>query len=239
MSRASVDSYLADIRMEMTTTDATPFQEAPFAPERSELRPESVRGALRLEYLTVGWNVLEGLVAVTAALIAGSVAILGFGIDSFVECASALVMIWRLRAERDHRMSGERLEEVERRARRLVAASLFLLAVYVTYDAAQTLWTVDRPAFSTVGVVLLAVSIAVMRWLAGAKQRLARELGSEALEADAFQTTACWWLSVAALVGVGLNGLLGWWLADPLAALVIALLIAREGREAWKGRACC
>ena len=225
--------------MEMTTTDATPFQEAPLALDRSELRPESVRGALRLEYLTVGWNVLEGLVAVTAALIAGSVAILGFGIDSFVECASALVMIWRLRAERDHRMNGERLEEVERRARRLVAASLFLLAVYVMYDAAQTLWTVDRPAFSTVGVVLLVVSIAVMRWLAGAKRRLARELGSEALEADAFQTTACWWLSVAALVGVGLNGLLGWWWADPLAALVIALLIAREGREAWKGRACC
>ena len=225
--------------MERTTTDATPCQEAPFAPDRSEFRPESVRGALRLEYLTVGWNVLEGLVAVTAALIAGSVAILAFGIDSFVECASALVMIWRLRVERDHRMSGERLEEVERRARRLVAASLFLLAVYVAYDAVQTLWTVDRPAFSTVGVVLLAVSIAVMRWLAGAKRRLARELGSEALEADAFQTTACWWLSVAALVGVGLNGLLGWWWADPLAALVIALLIGREGREAWKGRACC
>jgi divalent metal cation (Fe/Co/Zn/Cd) transporter len=88
-------------------------------------------------------------------------------------------------------------------------------------------------------MMLLVVSMAVMLWLAGAKRRVARELGSEALEADAFQTTACWWLSVAALVGVGLNGLLGWWWMDPLAALVIALLIGREGREAWKGRACC
>lgn len=194
--------------------------------------------AVRLEYLTVGWNVVEGIVAVTAALIAGSVAILGFGIDSSVECASALVMIWRLRAERDHRMSDERLDAVERRARRLVAGSLFLLAAYVTFDAAQTLWAGDEPAFSAVGVSLLALSIAVMLWLARAKRRLAHELGSEALEADAFQTTACWWLSVAALVGVGLNGLFGWWWADPMAALVIALLIAREGRESWNGEAC-
>jgi divalent metal cation (Fe/Co/Zn/Cd) transporter len=198
-----------------------------------------VKRALRLEYLTVGWNVVEGIVAVTAALIAGSVAILGFGIDSFVECASALVMIWRLRAERDHRMSEERLGSIEHRARRLVASSLFLLAAYVTFDAAQTLWTGDKPAFSPVGVALLALSIAMMLWLARAKRRLARELGSEALEADAFQTTACWWLSVAALVGVGLNGLLGWWWADPVAALVIAVLVVREGREAWNGKACC
>jgi divalent metal cation (Fe/Co/Zn/Cd) transporter len=198
-----------------------------------------VNRALRLEYLTVGWNAVEGCVAVTAAIIAGSVAILGFGIDSFVECASAFVMIWRLRAERDLAMSGERLDAIDHRARRLVAGSLFLLAAYVTFDAVQTLWTGDRPAFSSVGAALLALSIAVMLWLARAKRRLAHELGSEALEADAFQTTACWWLSVAALLGVGLNGLFGWWWADPIAALVIAALIAREGREAWKGRACC
>ncbi|MBI4952215.1 MAG: cation transporter [Myxococcales bacterium] len=202
-------------------------------------RPESVRRALRFEYLTVGWNVVEGVVAVTAALLAGSVAILGFGIDSFVECASALVMIWRLRAERDHGMSQTRLEAVEHRARRWIAGSLFLLAGYVTFDAAETLWTADRPAFSLVGVVLLGVSIAVMLWLARAKGRVARELGSAAMQADAFQTTACWWLSVAALVGVALNGLVGWWWADPVAALVIAGLIVREGREAWKGKGCC
>lgn len=208
------------------------------APEPG-LRPESVHRALRLEYLTVGWNVVEGIVAVTAALLVGSVAILGFGIDSFVECASALVMIWRLRAQRDHRMSGERLEAIEHRARQLVAGSLFLLGAYITFDAGQTLWTGDKPSFSPVGAALLALSIAVMLWLARAKRRLAYQLGSEALEAGAFQTTACWWLSVAALVGVGLNGLLGWWWADPVAALVIATLVVREGREAWNGKACC
>jgi len=225
--------------METTAPETSCGCHTPCAAPEPDLRPESVNRALRLEYLTVGWNVVEGVVAVTAALIAGSVAILGFGIDSFVECASALVMIWRLRAERDHRMSGERLEAIEHRARRLVAASLFALAAYVTFDAAQTLWTGDKPTFSPVGVALLALSIAVMLWLARAKRRLAQELGSQALEADAFQTTACWWLSVAALVGVGLNGVFGWWWADPLAALVIAALIAREGREAWNGKACC
>ena len=208
-------------------------------PEQPNLRPESVKRALRLEFLTVGWNLVEGMIAVTAAVIAGSVALLGFGIDSFVECSSALVMIWRLRAERDDRLTGERLESVERRARRLVAGSLFLLAAYVAFDAVQTLRTGDRPAFSLVGVVLLTVSVAVMLWLARAKRQVARELGSEAMEADAVQTTACWWLSLAALVGIGLNGLLGWWWADPLAALVIAGLVAREGREAWSGKACC
>ena len=208
-------------------------------PEQPNLRPRSVRRALQLEFLTVGWNLVEGVIAVTAAVVAGSVALLGFGIDSFVECSSAVVMIWRLRAERDQRLTGEHLESVESRARRLVAGSLFLLAAYVAFDAVQTLRTGDRPTFSLVGVVLLTVSVGVMLWLARTKRRVARELGSEAMEADAVQTTACWWLSLAALVGIGLNGLLGWWWADPLAALVIAGLVAREGREAWNGKACC
>ncbi len=204
-----------------------------------EPRPESLSRALRLEYLTVGWNVVEGVIAVTAAILAGSVAILGFGIDSFVECASALVMIWRLRAERDHRLDGTQLDAIEHRARKLVAGSLFLLAAYVMFDAVHTLWRGDRPSFSAVGVVLLGLSIGVMLWLARAKKRVARELGSEAMEADAFQTTACWWLSIAALIGVGLNGLFGWWWADPVAGLVIAGLVVREGRDAWVGKACC
>ncbi len=227
--------------METTTLPATSCgcRDACAAQAELHARSESVRRALALEYLTLGWNIVEGVVAVAAAVTAGSVAILGFGIDSFVECASALVMVWRLRTERDRRMSGEHLEAIEQRARRLVAGSLLLLAAYVTFDAGHTLWTADRPAFSTVGVVLLTVSIAVMLWLARAKRRLARELGSEALEADAFQTTACWWLSLAALAGVGLNGLVGWWWADPVAALVIAGLIVREGRDAWRGQACC
>jgi len=202
-------------------------------------RPQAVNRALKLEYLTVGWNVVEGIIAVSAAIIAGSVAILGFGIDSFVECASAGVMIWRLQAERGGKLSGSQLEAIEHRARKYVAGSLFLLAAYVTFEALQTLWLAEKPEFSSIGVALLGLSIAVMLWLARAKRRLAVELGSKAMEADAFQTTACWWLSIAALVGVGLNGLFGWWWADPLAALVIAGLIVREGREAWLGEACC
>jgi divalent metal cation (Fe/Co/Zn/Cd) transporter len=205
----------------------------------AEARVELVGRALRLEYFTVGWNIAEGIVAVSAALLAGSVAVLGFGIDSFVECASALVMIWRLRAERDQKLSGHELEAMEQRARKLIASSLFLLGAYVAFDAARTLYTADKPAFTGVGVSLLVVSMSLMLWLARAKQGLARELGSGALEADAFQTTACWWLSLSALVGVGLNGLVGWWWADPVAALVIAGLVVHEGRDAWKGKACC
>lgn len=202
-------------------------------------RAASVQRALRLEYFTVGWNVVECVVAVTAALLAGSVAILGFGIDSAVECASAVVMIWRLGAERSQTRSDAQLDAIEHRARRLIAGTLFALAAYVSFDAVHMLWVQDKPSFSPVGVALLILSLVVMRWLARAKQTLARELGSAALQADAMQTTACWWLSIAALLGVGLHGALGWWWADPAAALVIAALITREAREAWHGKACC
>jgi divalent metal cation (Fe/Co/Zn/Cd) transporter len=196
--------------------------------------------ALGLEYLTVGWNIVEGIIAVSAAVLAGSVALLGFGIDSFVESASGLVMIWRLRAEGRADRNDATLDWIEHRARKLVALSLFLLAAFIAFDAANTLWAGERPAFSLVGVVLTSVSLVVMLWLARAKRRVARALGSQAMEADAFQTTACWWLSLAALVGIALNGALGWWWADPAAALVIVVLIVKEGREAWEGeRDCC
>lgn len=202
-------------------------------------RPIQLSRALRLEYLAVGWNLAEGAIAVSAALLAGSVALLGFGIDSFIECAAGLILIWRLLAERRHRLSGVQLEAIEHRAQRLVAGSLFLLAAFVTFDAAQTLWVGDRPEFSAVGVALTSFSLAVMWWLARAKREVARQLGSRAMEADAFQTTACWWLSLATLVGVGLNGLLGWWWADPVVAFVIAGLVVKEGWLAWKGEDCC
>jgi divalent metal cation (Fe/Co/Zn/Cd) transporter len=201
-------------------------------------REPMVAQALRLEYLTVGWNVVEGVVAVGAALAAGSVALMGFGIDSFVECASGLVLIWRLLAERRH-ASSTAIKQVEQRAQRLVAVSLFALAAYIIGDAAYSFVTGERPAPSTVGMVLTAVSLGVMWWLARAKVRLARALGSRSLESDAFQTTACWWLSLAALVGIGLNAALSWWWADPVAAVVISLLIIHEGRESWWGEDCC
>ncbi|WP_437977984.1 cation transporter [Sorangium sp. So ce295] len=202
-------------------------------------RQEHVRRALRLEYLTVSWNIVEGIVAVTAAVLAGSVALLGFGIDSFVECASGFVMIWRLRAETARRLTSQALDTLEHRAQRLVASSLFLLAAYVAFDAGQALWGGERPEFTLVGVGITSLSLLVMRWLARAKRRVARQIGSRAMEADAFQTTACVWLSLATLVGIGLNGALGWWWADPIAALVIAALVVKEGLATWRGDGCC
>lgn len=200
-------------------------------------RATVLEGALRLEYLTVGWNVLEGLIGVAAGLAARSVALLGFGLDSFVETASGGVLIWRLAAEQ--RMTDPAaIQRLDRRAHKLVAASLFALALYVAADAARTLWSGARPAASIVGIALTATSLAVMWWLAGAKRRAARALGSRAMEADAFQTTACWWLSSSALVGLGLNATFGLWWADPAAALGMTYFLAREGREAWRGDDC-
>ena len=200
-------------------------------------REATLGTALRLEYLTVGWNVVEGLVAVAAALGAGSIALLGFGVDSFVECASGLVLLWRLAAER-RGMDGEGIERLDRRAHRLVGASLFLLAAYIAVDAGYALWERERPGPTLVGIALTSVSIVVMQWLARAKRRAAAALGSRALEADAFQTTACFWLSVITLAGVGLNAAFGWWWADPAAALGMIWFIGREGLEAWRGEEC-
>jgi divalent metal cation (Fe/Co/Zn/Cd) transporter len=204
----------------------------------AEARGFQLQHALRLEYLTVGWNMVEGVVAVAAALAAGSVALLGFGIDSFVETASGLILIWRLVAER--RAEDLRaIEDLDRRARRLVAASLFALAAWVAFDATYSLWTGERPQPTLVGIAVTAISLGVMWWLARAKRQAALTLGSHALEADAFQTTACWWLSVIALAGIGLNAAFGWWWADPAAALGMTVFLVREGREAWRGEECC
>lgn len=202
------------------------------------LRGEQLRHALRLEWLTVGWNVVEGLVGVGAALAAGSVALLGFGLDSFVETASGAILIWRLKAERTA-ADPEEIERLDHRARRLVGVSLFLLAVYITADAAVSLWRGERPEASPVGIGLTILSLIVMVWLARAKRRTAAKLGSRALEADAIQTTACWWLSLITLAGVGLNTAFGWWWADPTAALGMTVFLVREGGEAWRGEECC
>jgi divalent metal cation (Fe/Co/Zn/Cd) transporter len=206
--------------------------------DEQRIRSRQLVRAVRLEYVTVGWNLVEGTVAVTAALAAGSVALLGFGIDSFVETASGLVLLWRLLAERSGRHGAE-VEQLDRRAHKLVGASLLLLAAYITFDAAMALAFREVPERSFVGIALTTTSIGVMFWLARAKRQAAAALNSRALAADAFQTTACWWLSIAALVGLGLNALWGWWWADPVGALVMAGLIVREGREAWRGDACC
>jgi divalent metal cation (Fe/Co/Zn/Cd) transporter len=202
------------------------------------VRASLLRRGLRLEYLTVGWNLLEGVVAVAAAVAAGSVALLGFGIDSFVESASGSVLIWRLLAER-RAVDPEAIERLEQRAERLVAWSLFLLAAYITVDAGLALWNRNQPEASPAGIAITALSIGVMWWLARAKRRTAIALGSRSLEADAAQTTACWWLSLVVLGGIGLNAVAGWWWADPVAALGVAVFLVREGREAWRGDPCC
>jgi cation diffusion facilitator family transporter len=199
-------------------------------------RPALLRRALRLEYLTVGWNVVEGVVAITAGLAAGSVALLGFGIDSFVESASGSVMIWRLLAERHaDEDDEERVEHVERRAQKLVAGSLVVLAVYIAWDSVTSLIAGERPEPSMVGIALAVASLVVMWWLARQKRRVGIALGSRAMTADAFQTDACFWLSLFLLIGIGANALFGWWWADPLAALGMTLFIGREALEAWRG----
>jgi divalent metal cation (Fe/Co/Zn/Cd) transporter len=204
----------------------------------AEDRGARLAHALRLEYLTVAWNVVEGAVAVTAAVLAGSVALLGFGIDSFVEMASGLVLLWRLRAESRH-MDVATVARLDRQARKLVAVSLFALAAWVAADAVRTLWTQERPSPTLVGIGLTLVSMAVMRWLAQAKRNAARGLHSHALESDAAQTSICFWLSVIVLAGIGLNRLFGWWWADPVAALGMAVFLVKESRQAWRGEACC
>lgn len=205
-----------------------------------QVRTATLKRAASLAYLTIGWNVVEGVVAVSAAAAAGSVALLGFGLDSFVESASGLIVLWRLsRERRNTAVAAEAVEKLDRRAHRLVAGTLFLLAAYVAVDAGFALWNGDRPETSVVGIILVSVSIAVMWWLARAKSSVARVLGSRALEADSFQTLACWWLSIVALSGIVLNAAFGWWWADPLAALGVAALVVREGTEAWRGEACC
>jgi divalent metal cation (Fe/Co/Zn/Cd) transporter len=192
---------------------------------------------MTLEVVTLGWNLVEGGIGVAAALAAGSIVLLGFGVDSFVESASAAVMIWRLRAE-TRGVDEQTMEALDRRASKLIAVSLFALGAYVAIDSVRALWTGERPLPSMIGLVLLAVSLALMVWLARAKRQTAASLGSRAMAADAFQTTACWWLSLIAMLGLGLNAALGWWWADPVAALGMVYFLVAEGAEAWRGDDC-
>ena len=205
------------------------------APLTSWNRVSLLRRGLRLEYLTVGWNIVEGLVAIGAGMAAGSVALVGFGIDSFVESISGSILIWRLRAEVTGTADDERIEQVERRAERLVGVSFIVLGAFVAYQAIQTLVSRAEPAPSPVGIVLTILSLAVMLWLARAKRRTGEALESRALIADSQQTFACWYLSATTLAGLALNAVFGLWWADPLAALVIVVFLAREGIEALRG----
>jgi len=200
-----------------------------------ERRLNLLRRGLRLEGVTLGWNVLEGAIAVGAGAVSASVALIGFGIDSFIETASALVVGWRLRSEITGR-SPERAEAIERTASRVAGSLLLLLAAYILFDAGRHLLGFgEPPRESLVGIALTSISLVLMPVLGWAKLRTARELNSRALRADAFETIACAWLSLTTLGGLVLNALFGWWWADPVAALVLVPLIAREGLEGVRG----
>jgi divalent metal cation (Fe/Co/Zn/Cd) transporter len=190
-------------------------------------RSELVRRGLVLNYLSIGYNALEAVGSIAAGWIAGSVALVSFGVDSAIEFTSAGAAQVRLRRDFDH----ERRERLEVRTHRVIGASFLALALYVTIDAAQSLWQREIPERSVLGIVILALSVIIMPVLARAKRRIAVQLDSRALKADAKQTSLCAYLSVIALIGVLLNALLGWWWADPFAALAMVPIIAKEGIE--------
>jgi divalent metal cation (Fe/Co/Zn/Cd) transporter len=194
-----------------------------------------LRRGLNLERLTVGWNAVEALVAIAAGYMAGSVALVGFGLDSVIESVSGVALYRRLSLELRESGGAEHVEARERRALYFVGVSFFLIAAYVLYEAASTLWERRAPEHTTVGILLAAVSLLVMPLLGWAKLRTARALNSQALEADSKETFVCAYLSFTLLLGLGLNTLLGWWWADPVAALAMLPLIAHEGREAIEG----
>jgi len=197
-------------------------------------RSEHVRRGISLEYLTIGWNMVECAVAVGAGLFAGSIALLGFGFDSAIESISGSVLLWRLHAER----RGRHAETVEQRALKWVGVSFFVLAAYVAFDSAKALWLREHPEHSAVGIILAVVSLIGMPLLAKAKRNAAHRLSSAALKADARQTSLCGYLSAILLGGLVLNFLFGWWWADPFAALIMVPIIANEGKEALAGRKC-
>ena len=194
-------------------------------------RPALLRRARLLEIFTIAWNSLEGIIAIGLGLLAGSIALVGFGIDSVIETSSGVILLWRLQGGRN----AEQDDAAERRALRLVGASLLTLGVYVAGDAALSLARRDAPDASLAGIVLAAVSLLVMPLLARAKYRLAGQLDSEALRADGTQTIICAYLSAMLLAGLALNAQFGWWWADPVAALGMVPIIVREGLEAWRG----
>jgi divalent metal cation (Fe/Co/Zn/Cd) transporter len=201
------------------------------SPRPNPGRAHHLRRGRRLEYFTLGWNMVEAGVAIGAGWLAGSIALVGFGVDSLIESTSGAILLWRL-ASPAHDESRERL------ALRLVGVSFFLLAAYVCFEAVKSLVQSEEPKASLPGIVLSVLSLIVMPLLARAKRRVAANISSHALVADSRQTDICAYLSAILLGGLALNALFGWWWADPVAALIMVPIIAREGFEAWQGEVC-
>jgi divalent metal cation (Fe/Co/Zn/Cd) transporter len=197
-------------------------------------RSSIVQRGRRLEYFTIAWNTLEGLIAIAAGLIAGSISLVGFGVDSFIEVASGAVLLWRMAVDSD----VHRRELNEKRALQAVGICFLVLAAYITYESIGDLRWKRAPEHSIPGIALACVSLVVMPLLSRAKRRVGSALGSAAMHADAKQTEFCTYLSAILLGGLLLNAFLGLWWADPLAALLMAPIIAKEGLDGLRGKAC-
>jgi divalent metal cation (Fe/Co/Zn/Cd) transporter len=189
----------------------------------------------RLEYFTIAWNTLEGLVAVVAGALAGSISLVGFGIDSFIEVTSGTVLLWRMAVDAD----VCKRERNEKLSLRIVGVCFLALAIYVSYESVSDLVARRAAKHSIPGIVLACVSLVVMPVLSRAKKRVASDLGSFAMRADAKQTDFCVYLSAILLLGLLLNATLGWWWADPVAGLIMVPIIAKEGFDGTRARACC
>lgn len=204
----------------------------PLAPSAG-VRNKLVRRAKLLAWGGIGWHFIEFAIALGAGIAASSIALIGFGVDSLVESAAGFIVLWRFA---DRRSSSE---NAERRAQQLIAISFFVLAAYVGVEAIRTLIVGNHPEASWIGIGLAAFTAPTMPLLALAKRRVGNRLGSAATVQEGVQNMVCAYLSVALLLGLLANATLGWWWADPVAALVIAGVAAREGRESWRGDACC
>ena len=202
-------------------------------PSRSAERDRLVWRAKLLAWLGVGWHGIEAAIAVGAGLVAGSIALIGFGADSLIESVAGIVLLWRFAASR------AASEEAERRAQKLIGVSFYVLAAYVGFESVRSLLTGERPDASWVGIGLAAVTLATMPPLAIAKAKVGEKLGSSATKSEGQQNMLCAYLSAALLVGLGANALFGLWWADPVAALLIAGVAVKEGRESWRGESCC
>jgi len=198
-------------------------------------RARHVRRGAALEWAGIGYNCLEALIALAAGILAGSVALVGFGLDSVIEVTSSSALLWRLRADADHAAR----ERAEGASLKIVGSCFLVLAAYVAWEAAESLLRTEAPRPSVPGILLAIASLVVMPLLSRAKRRVAGQIRSAALAADSKQTELCAWLSAILLAGLVLNAAFGWWWADPVAGLVMTPIIAREGIAALRGRSCC
>jgi len=197
-------------------------------------RTAVVQRGRKLEYFTIAWNTVEGLVAISAGVFAGSISLVGFGVDSFIEVTSGSVLLWRMSVDaNEHRRATN-----EKRALRFVGVCFLLLAAYVAYESATGLWLRRAPEHSITGIILACVSLVVMPLLSRAKRKVGHSLGSAAMHADAKQTEFCTYLSAILLLGLLLNTLFSLWWSDPVAALIMVPIIVREGIEGVQGKAC-